>query len=391
MQRKFAIGQTHRASLEIDSATVERFAELSGDRNPIHLDIEEAKAYGFSRQVVHGALLTALLSRVIGMEVPGPGAVWMSQSIEWLAPVFVGDKIEIEATVESISTSVGVLSLGVTATKLKNGEVVMKGSAKVKVAERMTPTSSSTPVTRRVALVTGGSRGIGAAIASRLATDGVVVAVNYRESKDAAERVVREIVSAGGSAQSFAADMGDSASVSDMVHEIIRSHGQLDIIVHSASPRIGQTSVSELSYGELEPFLSVYLSGALAQLAAALPGMTERKFGRIIFMGTSYLFGIPPAGLSAYIVAKHALWGLVRCMATELGPKGITTNMVSPGMTVTDLTDEIPARIKEVEARKSPMRRLATVQDTAELARFLASEASGYINGANLPVTGGPL
>ena len=101
--------------------------------------------------------------------------------------------------------------------------------------------------------------------------------------------------------------------------------------------------------------------------------------------------GAPPAGWAAYLTAKQALWGLAKSMATEFGPSGITTNMVSPGLTVTDLTTNIPARAKEVEAHRSPMRRLATSQDTAELVSFLAGKPSGYINGANLPVSGGPL
>lgn len=94
--------------------------------------------------------------------------------------------------------------------------------------------------------------------------------------------------------------------------------------------------------------------------------------------------------MGAYVAAKEALWGLTKGMAAELGPSGITTNMVSPGVTVTDLTAFVPARAKEVAARTSPMRRLATSQDTAELVAFLASTAAGFINGSNLPVTGGP-
>ena len=167
--------------------------------------------------------------------------------------------------------------------------------------------------------------------------------------------------------------------------------GPLDVIVHGASPMVRPTNVEELGYALIELYLKTYLGGALALVSDASPGMRERRFGRFIFLGTSYMFGIPPEGVGAYLPAKYALYGLVRCMATELGPAGITTNMVSPSITVTDFTADIPARVKEVEARKSPMRRLATVRDTAELAGFLASDAAGYMNGENLPVTGGPI
>lgn len=388
MDQEFLVGQVHRVYLKVDLDTVERFADLSGDRNPIHLDEEEARAYGYPKQLAHGAVLTMLLSKLIGMEIPGPGAVWMSQSVDWIRPVFVGDDIELEAVVETISKSVGVISLTVNATN-QNGDVVMKGNAKVKLAERMVPESSATSDITRVALITGGSRGIGAGIAKRLGQDGVVVAVNYKESKNAAELVVEHILKEGGSAQAFCADIGDQTSTKNMVDEIICSYGRLDIIVHGASPKIDRIDVADLTYSDIELFTDIYLRGALAQMEAALPGMTERKFGRIIFLGTSFMFNIPPSGVSAYIAAKYALWGLAKSMAAELGPKGITTNMVSPGMTVTDLISDLPVRIKELEARNSPMRRLATVQDTAELVRFLASDLAGYINGAHLPITGG--
>lgn len=374
----------------IDASIVERFADFSGDRNPIHLDPEEAKSYGYPRQVAHGAILVSLLSKMIGTEVPGPGAVWMSQSVEWLAPILVGDEIEVVVTVENQSAGAGVLCLNIVATSQK-GETVMRGTAKVKVAERLTRANASADSTTRVALVTGGSRGIGAVIARRLAASGMTVAVNCRDSPISAEQVVQEIRAAGGAAEAFGADVGDQSAIANMVREIVHSFGQLDVVVHGASPVIHPAKIDGLGYRDIEPYLRVYLCGGLGLVASASPGMADRKFGRFIFLGTSYLFGIPPAGLAAYVVAKHALWGLVKCMAAELGPLGITSNLLSPSITVTDLSAEVPVRVKEVEARKSPMRRLAMPQDTAELVAFLASDAAGYINGANLPVTGGPI
>ncbi len=390
MRDKFFAGQTYRARFSIDSNTVERFAEFSGDRNPIHLDSKEAESYGYPRTVAHGSILVAFLSKMIGTEIPGPGAIWMGQSLEWVHPVFVGDEIEIIVTVEEVSKAAGILCLDTVATNQK-GKTVMKGKAKVKMAEKVTKPNPGTGESRKVALVTGGSRGIGTAIARRLASSGMAIAVNYRESHKAAEQVVQEIRSTGGSALAFKADMGDPVARSDMVHEVIGSFGRLDVVVHGASPSIRPVNIRELRYEDLGPFLKIYLEGALCLVATALPGMLERSFGRFIFLGTSYLFGAPPAGLAPYVTVKHALWGLVKSMAIELGSAGVTTNMVSPGMTITDLTADISARLKEVEARKNPMRRLATSQDTADLVAFLASESAGYINGANFPVTGGPL
>ena len=389
MNQRFTIGQSRRTKLNVDASTIAGFAEFSGDKNPIHLDPEEARAYGYPRQLAHGALLLSLLSKVVGMDLPGPGAVLMSQSTEWLRPVFEGDEVELVATVGGVSTGAGIISLDVYANNQK-GEQVMKGNAKVKLAERMTKKNLPSANGGHVALITGASRGIGAEIARRLGHSGFAVAANYLSSRDSAEGLAQEIQASGGSCETFAGDLSDPDITSDVVREVIRSFGRVDVVVHGASPSIDPQKVDQLRYGDLEPFLKVYVGGALSLLAGASPGMVDRKFGRFIFMGTSAMFGPPPMGMTAYMAAKEALWGLVKGMATELGPSGITTNMVSPGITATDLTAFMPARTKEVVARTSPMRRLATSQDTAELVAFLASDAAGYINGVNMPVIGGP-
>jgi 3-oxoacyl-[acyl-carrier protein] reductase len=389
-QDKFSVGQSFLEKFKIDASTVERFAEFSGDRNPLHLELQAAQSYGYPRQVAHGTILIAFISRMIGMEVPGPGAMWVSNAIEWTAPVFVGDEIELRVTVEKVSVATGILILHIVATNQK-GKVVATGSAKVKRMTRVAREDSQTGQERRVALVTGGSRGIGAAIARRLSLDNTTVAINYRESQQDAENVVEEIRSSGGLAQAYAGDIAEPGTVVNIVHEVIASFGRLDMVVHGASPNILSRPIDTLNYNAVEQYLRIYLGGTLALMSEARPGMVERKFGRFILIGTSFLFGIPPAGLSAYVIAKQALWGLVRSMATELGPVGITSNMVSPSLTVTDMTADISARVKELEARKSPLRRLVSPRDTAELVAFLASDAGGYINGSNLPVTGGPV
>lgn len=387
---QISIGQIYRASFKIDSSIIERFAEFSGDQNPIHLDAQKAKTYGYPRQVAHGAILSAFLSQMIGTQIPGPGAVWMSQSVEWLKPVFVDDTITFIIKVKNVSIAASIVELDITVTNAK-GEKVMQGQAKVKIAKQLTEKSVDRNKTQRVALVTGGARGIGAAIARRLALSGMVVAVNYCSSHQQAQTVVESISAAKGSAQAFAADLSDPAATTNMVDNIIDDFGRLDVIVHGASPAIRSANVVELNYSDFDKYLKVYLGGALSLASRATAKMKENGFGRFIFMGTSAIMDVPPVGWAAYLAAKESLWGLAKSMSVELGPSGITTNMVSPSLTVTDLTADIPIRVKEVEARRSPMRRLASVQDTAELVAFLASESAGYINGANLPLTGGPL
>lgn len=389
MTGRFHVGRSATARVVITPAVAGGFAELSGDSNPIHLDPEQARAFGHPQPVAHGAFLLAVVSRLIGTELPGPGAVWMGHSVEWQNPLYVGDEVVVEVTVSRVAAGEAVLVLELKASTVQ-GRTVMTGQAKVKVGERVggQPGPSETA---RVALVTGGSRGIGAAVVRRLARGGCDVAVNFKSDGQAAEALARECSGGGSTVIPFAADVADPEAATALARAVEKHFGRLDVVVHGATPPLLDAAADALTYAQVEPFLKTYLGGALSLVGAATQGMRERGFGRFVFLGTSARFGSPPRGMAAYLSAKHALWGLVRSLAVELGPHGITSNMISPGLTVTDLTAHVPLRVKEVEARTNPMRRLATDADTAELVFFLAKAEAGYLNGLDLPVTGTPV
>ena len=160
-------------------------------------------------------------------------------------------------------------------------------------------------------------------------------------------------------------------------------------IVHAGTPAIEPMSATELDLELLDSFWRAYVLGAAGLVRAALPAMQEAKWGRIVLLGTSFLFGPPPPKMTAYVTAKSALAGFVKSMAVELGPLGVSINMVSPSVTMTDLNRDLSPRQQLLEAQKNPMRRLASIQDTASFVGFLMSDEASFINGANLPVTGG--
>jgi 3-oxoacyl-[acyl-carrier protein] reductase len=385
---RFRPGMIFTEEVTLDAALVEKFAEFSGDRNPVHLQAEAAREFGFSRPFAHGAILSAIVSKLIGMKVPGPGAVWMSQSMEWARPIFVGETVKVEAEIESASSGAEVLTLKLRAS-LSGGEQVMQGSAKVKVAPKIAErTETAGAQEQRVALVTGGSRGIGAAMARALGAAGYQVVLTYHANRAAADEVAASILRGGSAAEAMAADLSLPGSGTTLVAKVIAQFGRVDTIVHAATQHLPAATVAETSCADLQKYSRVHVEAALELAQAAAADMGARKFGRMIFLGTSALFGPPPPKMAAYVTAKQALWGLVRCLAAELGPQQITVNMISPGMTVTDLTADIPARIKEAEARRTALRRLALPEDVAQVAAFLASDAGGYITGQNLPVTG---
>jgi 3-oxoacyl-[acyl-carrier protein] reductase len=385
----FHAGMSAVARVTITGAVAAGFAELSGDSNPIHLDVGQARAFGHPQPVAHGAFLLAVVSRLIGTELPGPGAVWMGHSVKWQHPVYVGDEIVVEVTVNRVAAGMDILVLDLKASNVE-GRTVMTGEATVKVGQRVGPADARAEHAR-VALVTGGSRGIGAAIVRRLARSGCDVAVNFKSNAKAADALARECSDGASTVVPFAADVADTEAAAALARAVEERFGRLDVVVHGATPPLLESDVTALTYGQVEPFFRTYLGGALSLVAAAAPGMQTRGFGRFVFLGTAALFGSPPRRLAAYLSAKHALWGLVRSLAVELGPLGITSNMISPGLTVTDLTAHVSLRMKEIEARTNPMRRLPLGEDTAELVSFLARPEAGYLNGLNLPVAGAPV
>jgi 3-oxoacyl-[acyl-carrier protein] reductase len=244
---------------------------------------------------------------------------------------------------------------------------------------------------RRVALITGASRGIGAEISKKLAYDGYSVVVNYKNDRDSANAVVENICNSGGNAISLNADITKPDQISNMLKIIFEKWGRCDIVVHGATPPLKIIKTEDTTYKDVSAYLDVYLGGAISLVENTCLLMKSNKFGRYVFLGTSYLFGIPPHGMSSYVVAKEALWGYTKSLASDFGRFGITANMVSPSLTITDLTSDVPARVKEVESMKSPMRRLVNTKDIAHQVAYLCSDNSGYVNGVNVSVTGGPI
>lgn len=385
----FHAGQQFIERFVLDAEVVKRFAAFSGDVNPLHMDSAEARSYGFPQAVAHGAIQVAYLSRMIGMVVPGAGALWTGHQLRWLKPVYVGDEIELKVQVRSWSASAGLLQLQFFASNTK-GEHVMQGEAEVKVGRKLAANAPTGPAGERVALVTGASGGIGAATALALAANGPV-AVHYHANAAGAEAVVRQIVDAGGKARGFQADLAQAGAAEQLVQAVAAEFGQLDVLVHGATTSLTPVALKDSNPADFEAFWRVQVAASQELLKTVIPVMGARKHGRCIFLGTSYLFGQPPAGLAHYVAAKQALWGMVRSASLELAPLGITVNMISPSMTVTALSAHVPQRVREVEAMKNPCRRLATPEDSAAAIAWLASDAASFVNGVNLPVTGGPV
>jgi 3-oxoacyl-[acyl-carrier protein] reductase len=244
------------------------------------------------------------------------------------------------------------------------------------------------PLQQRVALVTGSSRGLGRAIAERLARDGLAVAVNGVHDDRQASDVVDAIRRAQGVAVAFSADVTDEQQVSDLVAQVADRLGPVDVLVLNATGSQPEAHVSEVTWADHLAQLEFFTKSPLLLARAVLPSMQARGFGRIIQID-SEVADRPPPGRSAYATAKSAQIGLTRAWARELAHLGITVNNVAPGFIPVERHGDVPARTKAAYLATVPAGRMGTPEDVAHAVSFFASEAAGFITGQRLLVDGG--
>ena len=240
----------------------------------------------------------------------------------------------------------------------------------------------------RTALVTGGSRGIGAACATLLAERGAAVAITYASSPDRAEAVVRAIAAAGGTAHAIEADAGDADAVRAGVAQALdRLGGQLDILVNNAGIA-EHAPFGALADAAFERQLDINVRGVWHATTAAVAAM--RDDGRVINIGSFFSERVPAPGTSAYAMTKHAVAGLTKGWARDLAARRITVNTVEPGPIETEANPDDGDRSAMIKAMV-PLGRYGQPREVAELVAFLASPAAAYITGAQILIDGGML
>jgi 3-oxoacyl-[acyl-carrier protein] reductase len=241
---------------------------------------------------------------------------------------------------------------------------------------------------QRVALVTGSSRGLGAAIARRLARDGLAVAVNGRDGDAQIQEVARSIGADSGTAGAFAADVTDERDVTRLVAAISRSLGVVEVLVLNATGPQPEALLSEVTWEDHLAQLDFFVKSPVLLGRAVLPGMRARRSGRIIQID-SEVADRPPPGRSAYATAKSAQIGLTRSWARELAPLGITVNTVAPGFVPVERHADVTGEVRNAYLTSVPAGRMGTPEDIAHAVSFLASPGAGFITGQRIVVDGG--
>ena len=386
------IGQKETLSHKVTQTDIEKFVDLSGDDNKLHVNKEFAAKTSFKKPVVHGMIGASFISTIIGTKIPGDGALWFSQTLEFLLPVRVGDEITVIAEVTKKIDRDRTIELNVEIQN-QNRQVVTRGVSKVKVLEELEKAVEEVKAenTKKVALIVGATGGIGSAVAKTLAADGYDVILHYHSNKEKANLLKKDIEEKNESkAFIIPANIHSEKDIEELVSQSMREAYRIDCFVNCASTPIPPINVTDLTWEDFEKQMNLNIKINLSFIKKLLPQMVERKYGKIITIG-SLFSDKPNPNLVHYATAKAALEGFTRALAFELAPKGIRVNMVSPSMIATDLTADIPEKMKLLSAMQTPLRRLALPEDVAGAVSFLASEKSDYLSGEVIRINGGQI
>jgi 3-oxoacyl-[acyl-carrier protein] reductase len=250
------------------------------------------------------------------------------------------------------------------------------------------PEQNPLPLHGKVALVTGASRGIGAAAALRLAESGVAVLVNYHQNRQAAEAVVRRIEATGGRALGWQADVTRQDEVEQMVRAAERELGPVDVLVNNAYFPFQVGPLHELGWPEFHRAVEHELAAFFFCVRACLPAMRQKQAGRVIVVSTR-LAQQPLPRMGAYAAAKAALESMANTMAIELGPLGISVNVVTPAFTLTDASMIMPEAFRERVKETRPLRKHLYPEDIAGAIAFLAGDEARMLTGSHILITGG--
>lgn len=244
-----------------------------------------------------------------------------------------------------------------------------------------------TETPKKIALVTGASRGLGRATALKLAADGFTVAVHYGRGAQQASEVARLIAEAGGQAQTFGADLSEAREAAELVERVIQDLGGLHVLVNNAGIT-RDTLAIRMKDEDWDDVINTNLKSAFVTCRSAIKHMMRQRYGRIINVSSVVgLMGNP--GQANYVASKAALIGLSKALAKEYGARGITVNAVAPGFIRSDMTDKLSDEQKRAYEGAIPLGRLGSPEDVAALVAFLASEGAGYITAQTIGVDGG--
>ena len=381
------IGDKAEITHVITLSDIEKFVDLTGDDNKLHTDNKYASNTSFKKPVAHGMLGASFISTVLGTKLPGDGALWFSQSLEFLLPIRVGDKLKIVAEVLKKIDRTTSIELK-TEIYNQNKQKVTTGIANVKIVDSEENKSKKEKPARKTVLVIGGTGGIGSATCLQLANDKFDVVIHYNKNRTKAEQLKKIIVNNGQIAGVVKGSIFEESNIDEIKEQSQRINGEISVVVNCATIPIPTTKFSDLDWSNMQDHYDANIKSSFNILKAFSKDWESNKFGKYIGLTTLYTEQ-PKSELLAYITAKTALNGFIKALSFELAPKGIRLNLVSPGMVDTPLIADVPEKVRLLSAAQTPLRSIATPEDIANAIAFLASDKSNYLTGETIRVNGG--
>ena len=384
------VGDKAEVSHVITELDLEKFVALTGDDNRLHIDADFASQTPLGARVVHGMLGASFISTVIGTKIPGDGALWFSQTLEFILPVRVGDRIKVVATViEKVARdSVIVLS---TEIFNQDKQKVTSGVAKVKAVVPLAKKGvrpERIGSAKRLAIVIGATGGVGESVARSFASRGHDLILAYRSSEAKAQELRAELTLMGIQVKLVQGDICEESCVEQLKDCCNRFFNGLDYVVNTATAPIAIVSLNDLDWDDFEKHLFSNIKSSYFLAKHLSPLMAGRSAPGFVFI-SSQATESPVRGWLPYVTAKSALNGFARSLATELAPLGIRVNLVSPGMIDTNLVGNMTHKARLMVEARCPLGRLATADDVAAAVSYLSSDSCSYVTGETIRVNGG--
>ncbi|HXD91722.1 MAG TPA: SDR family oxidoreductase [Bacteroidia bacterium] len=374
----------------ITQEDINKFVDLTGDDNKLHIDTDYAKKTSFKKPVAHGMLGASFISTIIGTKMPGDGALWFSQTIEFLLPVRVGDELTVRAEILKKIDSSRSIELQ-TDIFNQHKQKVTSGVAKVKIVEQQLDTQyeNENIAQNKNVIVIGGTGGIGKATCIELAKQGYNVAIHYNSNKEAANQILNEVIQIGVKACVVSGDVTSLNAAEEIINDAYRKLGQINVLINCATLKLPNIKFEKLVWSDIENHININVKSNFYLAQLLIPSFKEARYGKFIFLTSQVTENVPPSDWSFYTIAKYALNGFAKSLAVELAPFNIKVNLISPGMTETELIADIPERSKLLISAKTPLKRLAKADDIANAIVFLASDKADFITGETLRINGG--
>ena len=386
---KINVGDSKQIIHTITQEDIEKFVDLSGDDNKLHVDKEFASKTSFKKPVAHGMIGASFISTIIGTKIPGDGALWYSQSLEFLLPARIGDELTITATVLKKIDRDNSIELQ-TDIHNQHKQKITTGIAKVKIIEDTSEKNKEVLTNYdKVVLIIGATGGIGSEVARTLASENYNLVLHYHSNKSKAEELKKELNElTDKKIILIKADIRKEEDIQDITSKINRHFEYITAFVNASTLHFGNIKFNDLEWKDISSQIDINIKSSFVLMKEIIPLMEKFQYGKVVFITTQYTEQMPNE-LTHYITAKSALNGFSKALAVELAPKGIRVNLVSPGMTDTELIADIPEKVKLLTSAKTPLKRLAKPQDIANAVSYLVSEKSDFLTGETIRVNGG--